>query len=59
MKIIKLHYNKEPRYFNVDNISAFHKYSSNLTYVFVVGDEGAFHVDESPEEIMNKILDMN
>lgn len=48
MKIIKLHFRGKPRYFNVDNISAFYKYTSDLTYVFTVGDESAFHIDESP-----------
>lgn len=54
MKIIKLHYNGESRYFNVDNISAFHK-GTNSTWVYVIGDDDAFHVDESPEEIVVKI----
>ena len=56
MKIVELHYDGESRYFNVNNISAFHKYK-NYTYVYVLGDGNAFYVDESPEEIMDKILD--
>ena len=56
MKIIKLHYNGESRYFNADNISAFHKYDK-YTWVYVVGDRDAFYADESPEEIVAKILD--
>ena len=56
MKIVELHYDGESRYFNVNNINAFHKYK-NYTYVYVLGDGDAFYVDESPEEIMGKILD--
>ncbi len=59
MKFIELHYDGASRYFNVNNISAFHKYDEKYTYVYVVGDENAFYVDESPEDIMSIILDMN
>lgn len=59
MKIIELHYNGKRRYFNVDNISEFHKCNEDYTYVYIVGDDDAFYIDESPEEIMSKILGMN
>lgn len=52
---IKLHYDGEPVYYNVQNINLFYPISNHATHIYLVGYSEPFTVDESAEDIANAL----
>lgn len=55
MNVIELHYNGCPRLIFIDKISALVSDDAS-TFIYLVGDPGCFYVDESYDEIKNKLF---
>ena len=54
MNFIELHWNGNPRLISISKISAI-GCDEKDTYIWLVGDSGCFFVDETYEEIKNKL----
>jgi hypothetical protein len=54
MTFIELHYNGNPRLIAVSRISALGRDSED-TFIWLLGDTNCFYVDESYDEIKNKL----
>ena len=54
MHFIELHYNGDPILIAVNKISAL-GCDHDDTFIWMIGDPGCFHVDETYEEIKNKL----
>ena len=54
MNFIELHHNEHTRLIAIDNIACIKQYSDE-TGVFMIGSERGIYVDESYEQIKNKL----
>lgn len=54
MSFIELHWNGKPRLIAIDKISAL-GCDSNDTYIWLAGDPDCFYVDETYEEIKDRL----